>query len=195
KTRVFDEPDPFGLEVEHPAFEQSNTMTILGRKWVLKGYRQLQEGINPEIEIGRFLTETSPFPHIAPVAGAFEYRDASGRATALGLLQAYVDNQGSGWNYTVEYLKRFLDSMLASGTLEGALTESAPPPLSLDFCARGPHAAFLALVALLGRRTGELHVALGVHTGDAAFDPEPVSKQDLERWAAQVRSDVELTLG
>ncbi len=192
-TRGFNGADGLPLEVEHPSFEQSNTMAILGRKWVLKGYRQLSRGINPEIEMGRFLTEVSPFPHIAPLAGSVEYRENDGSVTALGVLLGYIDNQGNGWNYTVEYLGRFLDATRASVPLESA-TDSPLAPLSLDFWAQPAHAAFLALMKTLGQRTGELHVALANTTGDPAFDPEPASQQDAASWKAQVHRDVETTL-
>src|SRR5215212_1147438 len=57
--------DVTAMPVKHPGFEQSNTLVIIGERVVLKGYRRLRRGINPEIEIGRFLTEVSPFSHIA----------------------------------------------------------------------------------------------------------------------------------
>jgi maltose alpha-D-glucosyltransferase/alpha-amylase len=193
-TVAFTASDPASLEVEHPSFEQSNTLAILGRRWVLKGYRHLRHGINPEIEVGRFLTEVSPFPHIAPVAGSLEHRDAEGRVTALALLQAYVENQGSGWNYTVEYLGRFLDSTLASVSVEAAANDPGPPALSLDFWSQTPHAGFLALIGTLGKRTGELHAALGRPSGDPAFEPEPIEAADLLAWRTRVRKDIDQTL-
>lgn len=65
--------------VHHPALEQSNTAVYFGEKLFLKGYRRLQNGTNPEVEVGRFLTEESPFPHIVPVAGAIEALSADGK--------------------------------------------------------------------------------------------------------------------
>ena len=62
----------------HPGLEQSNTGVFFGNKLFLKGYRRLQPGVNPEVEVGRFLTEASPFTHIAPVAGSVDYQAADG---------------------------------------------------------------------------------------------------------------------
>jgi len=59
--------------VRVPSLEQSNTAVFFGNRLFLKGYRRMREGVNPELELGRFLTEASPFPHIAPVLGAVEY--------------------------------------------------------------------------------------------------------------------------
>jgi maltose alpha-D-glucosyltransferase/alpha-amylase len=213
----------------HPAFEQSNSMVILDEKLVLKCYRRLRQGINPEIEVGKYLTDVSPFPNIAPVLGALQFCDDDGRTTALAVLQRYVHNQGSGWNYVIEYLHRYLDQQLtlapeeadtataASGatSAEGSATASpgsVPASTPIAHAARGassaasaagvatssagaptPHASFLTLVAKIGQRTGELHVALAATSGDPAFDPEPVSTDDVAGWIAAVVAEVDQT--
>ena len=201
------------------------SMVILDEKLVLKGYRRLRQGINPEIEIGRYLTDVSPFPHIAPVLGALQFCDEAGRPTTLAVLQQYVQNQGSGWNYVIEYLRRYLDQQLtlAPDEVDAAAAAAARrlpkgrPPLRLPASAepdrharaarpracrgcrddqRGaptPHASFLTLVAMLGQRTGELHVALAATSGDPAFDPEPVSTDDVAAWIAAVVAEVDQT--
>ena len=134
------------LSARHPAFEQSNSMVILDEKLVLKCYRRLRQGINPEIEIGRFLTDVSPYPHIAPVLGALQFCDEAGRPTALAVLQRYVHNQGSGWNYVIEYLRRYLDQQLtlapdevdAAAAATAAATAAGRPPLRLPAFRRRP---------------------------------------------------------
>ena len=84
----------------------SNTVVTLGERLFLKGYRRLRAGINPELEIGRFLTEVARFPHCVPVAGARRVRRRRRHASCtLALLQAYVPNQGDGWTYTLDYLR------------------------------------------------------------------------------------------
>ncbi len=203
-------------------------MVILDEKLVLKCYRRLRQGINPEIEIGKYLTDVSPYPHIAPVLGALQFRDEAGRPTALAVLQRFVHNQGSGWNYVIEYLHRYLDQQLTlapdevdtaaaaadATTAEGSATASAasaPKPSPIATAARGatlapaagaatisagaptPHASFLTLVAMIGQRTGELHVALAATSGDPAFDPEPVSTDDIAAWIAAVVAEVDQT--
>ncbi|MGH8712816.1 MAG: maltose alpha-D-glucosyltransferase [Casimicrobiaceae bacterium] len=211
-----------GVEVisaRHPAFEQSNSIVILDEKLVLKCYRRLRQGLNPEIEVGRYLTDISPFPHIAPVLGALQFYDDAGRPTALAVLQRYVHNQGSGWNYVTEYLQRYLDQQLtlvpaeADGPATSAATTAAAaisPAASavpqgtggsaavaaasaIASDALTPHASFLTLVAMIGQRTGELHVALAATAGDPAFDPEPVSVDDIAAWIAAVVADVDQT--
>ena len=164
--------------VRHPALEQSNTAVYFGNRLFLKGYRRLQLGINPEVEVGCFLTEKSTYPNIVPVAGAVEYHRPGGKVMALALLQSYVENQGDCWNYTVDYLERYLAEHLAE-------------PTKHDNGAS--HAFFLGQMEILGRRTGELHQAFARKTGDAAFDPEPVDADIVARWLDNIRQEAVAT--
>ena len=164
-------------EVRLPTNAGSNTAVVLGDRFFLKMYRRLQEGINPEVEMGRFLTEVSPFPNIVPLAGTVEYREAD-RCVAVAILQGYVRNQGDTWSYTIDYLARYLqDSLLQSNTP-----------------AADPHAQYLMLMKTLGRRTAELHRALSHANGDPAFEPEPIVAEDLTQWKQAVTRDVDTSL-
>jgi maltose alpha-D-glucosyltransferase/alpha-amylase len=161
------------LPVGRPQAQSSNTVVTLGERLFLKSYRRVRPGVNPELEVGRFLTEVARFPNCVPVAGAIEYAAADGTPMTLALLQAYVSNQGDGWNYTLEYLDRFL---------EAQRTAAGPP-------AADAHGAYLSLAHTLGTRTAELHRALATPSGDPAFDPEPLAATDLEQWKARVRDE------
>jgi maltose alpha-D-glucosyltransferase/alpha-amylase len=168
------------LPVGRPSGVSSNTVVTLNETLFLKGYRHLREGLNPELEMGRFLTEVAHYPHCVPVLGALEYTASDGRTMTLAMVQSYVSNQGDGWDHTLGYLERFLRDF---ATTNGAL----PDPLAA-------HGGFLALMATLGRRTAELHKALAMRTGAAAFEPEPLLAEDIARYAAQARADVATTL-
>jgi len=179
-TRAFAElagKDFDALAVGRPQAQSSNTVVTLGERLFLKGYRRVRPGINPELEVGRFLTEVARFPNCVPVAGAIEYTAADGTPMTLGLLQAYVSNQGDGWAYTLAYLERFFEAQRSAA--------EAPP--------EDVHGGYLALVHTLGARTAELHRALSQRTGDAAFDPEPVAADDLAQWKQRVRDEAAAT--
>ncbi|MGH6608702.1 MAG: putative maltokinase, partial [Burkholderiaceae bacterium] len=188
--------------ISHPALEQSNSMVIFGSQLVLKAYRRLRRGINPEIEIGRFLTDASPFANIAPVLGTLEYRGADDEPVALAVLQAFVPNQGSGWQVTLDYLARALEAARAQDDTARALGDAAAKPASTAIAtaavapaaATSEHEPYLALARTLGKRTAEMHLALAHVTGDPAFDPEPASSEDIARWIERVRQDVVETL-
>jgi maltose alpha-D-glucosyltransferase / alpha-amylase len=165
------------LTVTPTSGQSSNTTVRVGEQFFLKIYRKLQPGVNPELEIGRYLTEVAHFPNIVPVAGAVEYETRDGTVITLALLQAFVMNQGDGWDYTVNYLVRFLEDRRL-GTL---LPDDA-------------HGLYLALMKTLATRTAELHVALSRPTSDPAFAPEPITGEDIATWRAHALAEAEATL-
>jgi maltose alpha-D-glucosyltransferase / alpha-amylase len=181
------------MAVRHPTFEQSNSLVVLDERLVLKGYRRLRRGVNPEIEIGRFLTEESPFDRVPPLLGALEYRLANGETVALAVLQRYADNQGSAWQYTLEYLHRTLEASLAREDAARAVPDQGLAATGDDPAAE--HAAFMTLIGTLGERTAGMHRALARRTGNPAFEPEPVSSDEVAGWVARVQADADLTLG
>ena len=194
-TSAFDEVAGDGpLTVRHPSFEQSNTLLVLGDRLVLKAYRRLRRGINPEIEIGHFLTEESPFDRTPPLLGALEYVTPAGETIALAVLQRFADNQGSAWQYTLDYLHRSLEASLAREDAMRAVPEPGLYP-AVAAADAGGHEGYLTLVATLGERTAGMHRALARRTGNVAFEPEPVAPQERAAWVQRVEDDVDLTLG
>ncbi len=167
------------LEVSRPTVASSNTAVTLGDQLFLKCYRQVRDGLNPELEIGRYLTDVARFANAVPVAGAIEYHGADGQVLTLGLLQAYVPNQGDAWEYTLAYLERVLAERQVA-------PEGAPPP---------DHGAFMTLMRLLGQRTAEMHMAFAqAPADDAAFAPEPLSAEDRNTLRAGTEDTVRTTL-
>jgi len=176
-TRTFRDiagEDLAALTVGRLQAQSTNTSVTLGDRLFLKCYRRLRPGVNPELEVGRFLTEVARFPNCVPVAGAVEYSTGSGEPATLALLQSFVPNQGDGWSYTLDYLQRFLE------TQRGTPEES--------------HGAYLVLIQTLATRTAELHRAFATRSGNPAFEPEPLTSQDVESWKARVRQEAEETL-
>jgi maltose alpha-D-glucosyltransferase/alpha-amylase len=167
------------LPIGSPGPQSSNTIVNVGERLFLKAYRRLQAGINPEAEMGRYLTEVAHFPNSVPVAGTIEYILDDKRATTLGMLQGYVENQGDGWEFTISHLDRYFELHPADGAGQAAADA---------------HGGYLALVRTLGVRTAELHAELARTTGDAAFDPEPIAPADVAAWTQRVRRGGEAAL-
>ena len=181
-TRVFKDvaADIAALPVSRPGAMSSNTIVTLGESLFLKGYRRLREGLNPELEMGRFLSEVAHFANCVPVLGALEYFGKDGRVITLALVQRYVANQGDGWDYTLSYLERFLEGLRITGDATVTSTEA--------------HGGFLALIALLGQRTAELHLALATRSGDPAFDPVPLTASDVVAFKERAAAEARVTL-
>jgi maltose alpha-D-glucosyltransferase/alpha-amylase len=166
------------LEVARPRAQSSNTIVTVGERLFLKGYRRLRVGLNPEFEVGRYLTEVARFPNCVPVAGVVEYTAADGSTMTLSLLQAHISNQGDGWVYTLGYLQRYLE-------LRRTSVEAMPPDV---------HGAYLALAATLGQRTAELHLAMSRSKGNPAFDPEPLAQADVQSYRTHALAEAQSTL-
>jgi maltose alpha-D-glucosyltransferase / alpha-amylase len=168
------------LEAALSVAEQSNNSVVFGERLILKVFRRLEEGVNPELEVGRFLTEKTNFAQVAPLAGSLEYRREIGEPVSLAVLQGYVPNQGDSWQYTLNTLSHFFHG--------AELMDSDPPPmprnvlqasaLELPEVATRTIGAYLDSARLLGRRTAELHLALASDPDDPAFAPERITQQD-----------------
>jgi maltose alpha-D-glucosyltransferase/alpha-amylase len=156
--------------------EQSNTSIVYGDRLVLKLFRKLEEGINPEVEIGSFLTENSTFTNIAEVAGSMEYRSGRNKPASLGILQGFVPNEGDAWQYTLNTLERYFELALAHRTVQAPPVPRQPLlslPKGLPSLARNTIGTYLASARLLGQRTAELHSALASGTDNTDFVPVP----------------------
>ena len=157
--------------------EQSNTSVVYGDRFILKIFRQLQEGVNPDLEVSRFITERTSFEHVPKLAGSLQLRRGRNGVVTVGILQSYVRNQGDAWRYTLDHLADFFEACSALTELPAELRR--PEGHMADFvdgevpeAARELIGTYLASVALLGRRTGELHVALASDSQDPDFAPE-----------------------
>jgi maltose alpha-D-glucosyltransferase / alpha-amylase len=196
--RVTADADDLSSQYLHA--EQSNSSSVFGNRLIMKLFRRAQEGINPDLEIGRYLTEEVGFPHVAPVLGALEYHRGKGEPRTLALLSGYVPNEGDAWNYTLDTLGLFYESALqaipddeldipAWDTLVDLVGEM-PSDRIAD--AIGP---YLDSAELLGRRTAELHHALAKGSSPS-FAPEPFStlyqRSLYQSMRAQIRPTLQL---
>jgi len=171
-------PADASLEPSILKAEQTNTSVIYGDRFILKLFRQLHPGVNPDLEMGRFLTDQG-FGNTPAVAGSIEYRRDKEGPMTLAILQALIPNQGDAWEYTLDVLGNFFEQILArqdevpkeiqTGPLL-ELLEQDPGDEVLE--AIGP---YVESARLLGQRTAELHLALASSKRDE-FAPEPFSK-------------------
>lgn len=173
----------FGLEgddeqkIKKLGAEQSNSSILIAGKMILKAYRRLEAGIQPELEMGRYLTSVAHYRNTPPLLASAEQFDESGLPTALIVIQGFVPNQGDGWSYTLNHLKQDF-----AGILEAKSGGSE-------------NLGYSALAEQLGVRIAELHRAFALESGDPAFQPEPTTPEDVEGWRRQIRSEAETTFG
>jgi maltose alpha-D-glucosyltransferase/alpha-amylase len=157
--------------------EQSNTSIDYDDRLLLKLFRKLEPGMNPDFEIGRVLSEQG-FPHTPRVAGAIEYNRRGEEPLTLAILHDYVRKESDAWEYTQDSLRDFFDHMVASGELppDGpghSLNEVLFSGVDDEQAAITAIGAYAESARLLGQRTADLHAALGANQTAPAFAPEP----------------------
>jgi maltose alpha-D-glucosyltransferase/alpha-amylase len=120
------------------------------------------------------------YANCAPLAGVLEYIANDGQTKLLAMLQAYVANQGDGWTYSLEYVRRHLEQYR---------TTPAGDALPVNV-----HEAYLTLIRVLAVRTAELHRALARPTDDAAFSPQPLSRADIDAYRQRALEEARTAL-
>jgi maltose alpha-D-glucosyltransferase / alpha-amylase len=180
--RIFADADASTAEVRRLGAEQSNSSFVFQDKMVVKLIRRVEEGIQPEVEIGRFLTKRG-FSSTPSFLGHLEYQREEFEPMTLAVVQGYVRNQGDAWKLFSNEFESFAEKV-AQGRHEGLLS-AIKPQKSLLQLAREPGSfekffdltgtLFAENVKLLGRRTAEFHLALSGDPLDPDFAPEPFS--------------------
>ncbi|MES1147915.1 MAG: putative maltokinase, partial [Bradyrhizobium guangdongense] len=155
------------------AIEQANSTALVDNIYVTKIYRQLEAGTNPEIEIGHYLPDVARHANAPALLGTAELVEGNQRS-AVGVVHAYVENQGDGWAMTVGYLDRYIDEqrLLPVSETPREIQEQAP---------------YLHYLAQTGKRLAELHLALAA-ADTADFMPEPIDPAQIARWTGELQA-------
>lgn len=164
--------DAAGLAEDHVrpmGAEQSNTSLRLGTAHVFKLFRRLESGENPEVEIGRFLSGRTAFRSAPHLRGSVSWTPAGGEPGTVGALQDLVENQGDGWQWTLDRLEEVFSRAAAPGPL-------------------------LNEILTLGAVTAELHSAMVSCPDEPGFTPEPARAADARAWEEAFRVRAERVL-
>jgi trehalose synthase-fused probable maltokinase len=148
--------------------EQSNSSLRFDDTLIVKLFRRLQPGLNPDEEVLRALAGVG-FERVPRYAGSVSWKSRAGATYAIALAQEFVPNSGDGWTWMLRRL---------AGVATGAIDPAA------DRCASE---------RLLGRRTGELHVALGA-VQEPGFAPETTTSADVEADVRRTRGAIDETI-
>ena len=165
--------------------EQSNSSVIFGDRLILKVFRRVEMGINPDFELSEFLTRQG-FANTPPLAGSLVYRQ-QGEPWGLAMLQKFVPNRGDAWCFTLDWLTNVLPAFhdpAAIGAIpelpETGLVSASNVPLPLDV--QAAYEGFLTSVARLGQRTAEMHLKLAADRAHPDFKPEPFTDADRRHF-------------
>jgi maltose alpha-D-glucosyltransferase/alpha-amylase len=182
--------------------DQSNSSVIFGDRAVLKLFRRLEAGVNPELEIGRFLTERSCFLNTPRLLGALEYDRGPGEEpVTLGVLHQFIPNTNLAWKHALDHISRFFEQALTDHERRGDVAALIPAGSLLTLAAQQLPAeveelvgGYLQAAELLGQRTAEMHRALVECMDDPAFVPEPFSQLYQRAMYQSVRKQILQTM-
>ncbi|ETX14265.1 alpha-amylase [Roseivivax halodurans JCM 10272] len=160
--------------------EQSNASVAFSDAAILKIYRRLREGVQPDIEIARFLTEETEFDASPALLGTIDWTTGEGSTTTLAAAFEFVRNQGDAWTYVTETLDRDMErqEMGDHDTDPGAKEDAPMVSGGLD------------LGSVLGRRTAELHCALASGAEGSAFSQETLTQRSVEAFVEDTRREL-----
>jgi len=158
---------PHGASVRLLEAEQSNTSILVGEVAILKLFRRLEAGEHPDVEVTHFLTIEAAFPNTPTLLGRIRLTKEGGESgpeagTVLGMLQEYLPASVDAWRWTLE---------VARG---------------------GDVSRYLPAAERLGAVTRALHEALASAPArrHPAFAPEPVTADEVQRWAERTKEQM-----
>jgi maltose alpha-D-glucosyltransferase / alpha-amylase len=150
--------------------DQSNSVAFVNERYVLKMFRRIEAGVNPDYEVPAHLQKRG-FTRVPLLAGGLFYHRPGAEPATLAVVQGSVTHQGSGWEFTIDDLRRFYEAVAAHARSAEAPLEQPSAELPPMFLA-ATERSYLASAQLLGRRTAEMHRALA-DPDDETFAPEP----------------------
>ncbi|WJR69406.1 maltose alpha-D-glucosyltransferase [Neorhizobium sp. CSC1952] len=174
-----DQLDCLGVNDDMPvrwlSAEQSNSSLIMGDMAMVKLIRHVFPGMHPEVEMTRYLTNVG-YKNTAQLLGEVARIAPDGSRYTLIIVQGAIRNQGDAWNWMLGNLRRSIDEVTVTGTDGEAADEHFKP--------------LVDLAATIGKRLGELHVALARPTDDEAFNPVWATAEDARKWGGAVTAQM-----
>jgi len=153
-------PDGIGEERDLGA-DQSHTSVVLGESLLLKAYRRLQPGLNPDLEMTAFLSEDADFPAVPRLAGFAEVVAQRGEPTTVAMLEEFVADGSDAFES--------IAGMLVGWVL-------SPGEVSLEFATE--------IAADLGTLTAGLHAAVADGRGLPEMAPREATRAEVRGWAS-----------
>jgi maltose alpha-D-glucosyltransferase/alpha-amylase len=168
--------------IRRSAPDQSNTSVVFGWQLIMKMFRRLEPGPNPDVEVGAFLTGHG-FTRVPALVGSAEYRLDGEEPSSVLMLQRFVPNQGNAWDVTLEEVGRYLERVRSLSDVvvdreearQWATTGTGTVPAAVAE-AIGPD---LLTAEVLGRRTGELHTTLAAAPAEPGFGVTAYSPAEI----------------
>ncbi len=179
--------------------ERNNVTITFGTRLIYKSFRRMEEGVSPDVEVGKLLAENQLFTDLSPIVGHVEYRRRKrrGEPSTLAVLHRYIPNEGHAWQYTLDQLSSFFERVAALTPEQARLPLEVGGAAPLDALSE-LMGGYAGLARQLGTRTAELHRALASLGEQPSLAPEPITRlyqrslyQSMRNLAGQLCSRLE----
>jgi maltose alpha-D-glucosyltransferase / alpha-amylase len=180
--------DEGALRINIPMVEQSNSSVLVGDKYLLKVFRRLQTGENPDIEVGRMLASRANEARVPALLAWAEYQAPGASPTSIAMVQQQVASRGSSWQRALDEVRNYSERAMVAHRARADGGERGPLT-SVEIQDR--IGVYRATIELLGKRTADLHRTMaGIERegfGVQAFGREELDKlvRDLKAHAAR----------
>jgi maltose alpha-D-glucosyltransferase / alpha-amylase len=175
--------DESGLRVHVPSVEQSNSSVLVGDRYLLKVFRRLQPGENPDIEVGRVLGERATDARVPPLLAWAEYEAEGALPTSIAMVQQQVPSRGSAWQRALDEVQAYCERALVAHRRRMDRGERSAPSVREIEDTMG---VYRATIELLGRRTADLHRTMAGLEADG-FGVHPYRREDLEKLVRDLK--------
>jgi maltose alpha-D-glucosyltransferase/alpha-amylase len=163
--------------------EQTNTSINYGDSLIMKNFRNIEYGLNPDFEITYFLTKKTDLENVPTLYGYIEYQNQDKLTATAAVLQEYIANRGDCWNYTL----LFYELIYRIAMRNVLLKEKDKIQNVIKEFGR----SFLDEIHKLGEITGKFHRALTTDLDDSAFKAEFVNDEDIDNWQFYIISNID----
>ncbi|MDQ7833220.1 MAG: maltose alpha-D-glucosyltransferase [Desulfovibrionaceae bacterium] len=160
---------------------RGNMVAVADNAFALKCYARVEPGPHHEAEMLEFLAKTPFKVHVPAPMATLSHSPRQEASTVLALLAAHAPGTSPAFDLAAEGMTRALENVLASGPEAAGAPpapvrlRTAPPREAARILARHLGHFHLEMLALLGTRTAQLHLALASDPADDRFAPEPFS--------------------
>jgi maltose alpha-D-glucosyltransferase / alpha-amylase len=178
----FGSPEDATLRANIPLVEQSNSSVLVGDKYLLKVFRRLAPGENPDIEVGRTLGDRANEARVPALLGWAEYQAEGSPPASVAMVQQQVPSRGSSWQRTLDQIRAFCDRAMVAHRLRTERGEGPPTAQAIG----DTMGSYRGAIELLGKRTADLHRTMaGLETD--GFGVHAYAREDLERLVRDLK--------
>ena len=175
--------DESPLRAHIPSVEQSNSSVLIGDKYLLKVFRRLQAGENPDIEVGRTLGSRANEARVPALLAWAEYQGEGSAPMSMAMVQQQVPSRGSAWQRALDEVHGYCERAMLAHRARADAERTVPSAGDIE----DTMGVYRATIELLGQRTADLHRTMaGIER--EGFGIHTYSRDDLDKLVRDLKA-------